>query len=71
MTTQRAPFGTLLKHYRVAGALSQGALAAQAGLSLDAISALNNSHRNCFSRIRSAPHLRNLQLMLIQWEPTI
>ena len=45
MTVERAQFGTLLKHYRVAAALSQEALADQAGLSLDAISALESGRR--------------------------
>ena len=45
MTRERAQFGTLLKHYRAAAALSQEALADQAGLSLDAISALESGRR--------------------------
>ena len=45
MTVENMQFGTLLKHYRAAAALSQGALAAQAGLSQDAISALESGRR--------------------------
>ena len=45
MTMERAQFGTLLKHYREAAALSQEALADRAGLSLDAISALESGRR--------------------------
>ena len=45
MTMEHPPFGTVLKHYRTAAVLSQGALAEQAGLSLDAISALEAGRR--------------------------
>jgi transcriptional regulator with XRE-family HTH domain len=45
MTGDRAPFGTLLKHYRTGAALSQQALAERAGLSVDAISALEAGRR--------------------------
>jgi predicted ATPase/DNA-binding XRE family transcriptional regulator len=45
MTEEHAPFGTLLKHYRTGAALSQQALAERAGLSVDAISALEAGRR--------------------------
>jgi len=42
MTMEHAQFSAVLKHYRAAAALSQEALAQQASLSLDAISALES-----------------------------
>jgi predicted ATPase/transcriptional regulator with XRE-family HTH domain len=54
--SERAPFGRLLKHHREAMALSQQALAEQAGLSLDAISALESGRRGG-PRLESARRL--------------
>jgi predicted ATPase/DNA-binding XRE family transcriptional regulator len=56
MTMERARFGTLLKQYREAAALSQDALAERAGLSLDAISALE-SGRSKAPRLETARRL--------------
>ena len=44
---EHPPFGALLKRYRAAAALPQRVLAEQAGLSLDAISALETGRRGC------------------------
>jgi predicted ATPase/DNA-binding XRE family transcriptional regulator/Tfp pilus assembly protein PilF len=56
MSMERARFGTLLKQYREAAALSQDALAERAGLSLDAISALE-SGRSKAPRLETARRL--------------
>jgi predicted ATPase/DNA-binding XRE family transcriptional regulator len=56
MTIERARFGTLLKQYREAAALSQDALAERAGLSLDAISALE-AGRSKAPRLETARRL--------------
>ena len=46
MTREHTQFGAVLKRYRAAAALPQRALAEQAGLSLDAISALESGRRS-------------------------
>ena len=53
---ERARFGTLLKQHREAAALSQDALAERAGLSLDAVSALE-SGRSKTPRLETARRL--------------
>src|SRR5579875_1574265 len=53
-TPERPAFGTLLKHYRLAAGLSQEQLAERAGLSADAISALERA-------IRRAPYRETVQ----------
>src|SRR5229473_8239939 len=46
MSTDGASFGALLRHYRLAGGLSQEALADRANLSVRAISALEHGERH-------------------------